>query len=239
MRMHRLRNMLATAVVALAAAANAGWSAENVPYVVRGNTHMLIGVTLNEAAVREMLPEGLEPTEGVTGGLQVYTSEGSDSVEAYTRSYVWADLSGMNSITGNPGRYILWVADTVHAKKMAGLGYDSQAGEVTLAESEGILTGAAQVDGAQVLNASVKAGDCGAGTGVINYPSKPEWAEGLAVTQYAFAGKFCGGELVGMEITAPEGHALSKLAPQPAGWAAVARELSFSATPAMPLPKSD
>ncbi|MFO7855852.1 MAG: hypothetical protein R6V44_11645 [Paracoccaceae bacterium] len=235
----RLSEMLAGAALVLATATGAGWSAENVPYVVRGNTHMLIGVTLNEAAVRERLPAGLEPTAGVTGGLQVYTSEGGEGVAAYTRSYVWADLAGMDSITGNPGRYILWVVDTAQAEKLSGLGYDATAGEATLSETEGTLTGAAAVAGSQVLAASLKAGDCAAGTGVINYPSMPVWAEGMAVTQYAFAGDFCGGELVGMEITAPEGHALTKLAPQPAGWVAVARDLSFSATPAMPLPKTE
>ena len=235
----RLSKTLAGAALALAAAANTSWSAENVPYVVRGNTHMLIGVTLNEAAVREMLPAGLEPAAGVTGGLQVYTSDGGEGVAAYARSYVWADLAGMDSITGNPGRYILWVVDTAHAGKLSGLGYDATAGEATLSEAEGALTGAAAVDGTQVLSASVKAGDCAAGTGVINYPSMPEWADGMAVTQYAFAGNFCGGELLGMEIAAPEGHALRKLDPQPAGWAAVARDLSFSATPAMPLPKAE
>lgn len=230
---------VAIGALALAAASSPGSSAENVPYVVRGNTHMLIGVTLDEAAVREMLPDGLEPTETVTGGLQVYSSEGGEGVEAYTRSYVWADLAGMNSVTGNPGRYILWVVDTSHAEKMAGLGYEAAEGEVTLSETDGTLTGTAEIDGAQVLKASVDAGECAVGAGVINYPSMPEWAESMAVTQYAFAGKFCGGELSMMELTAPEGHTLAKLAPRPAGWAAVARELSFSATPAMPLPTGD
>lgn len=236
--MMRPNMTLAAAALALAAAPVAGWSAENVPYVVRGNTHMLIGVTLNEAAVREMLPAGLEPAAGLTGGLQVYTSDGGEGVAAYARGYVWVDLAGMDSITGNPGRYILWAVDTAHAAKLSGLGYDATPGEATLSESDGRLTGAASVDGAQVILASVTAGDCGAGTGVINYPSMPVWAEGMAVTQYAFAGDFCGAELVGMEITAPKGRPLAKLAPQPAGWAAVARELSFSATPAMPLPKT-
>lgn len=222
-------------VAVLTAATSGASAAENVPYVVRGNTHMLIGVTLDEAAVRARLPEGVEPAEGLTGGLQVYTSDGGDGLAAYARSYVWADLAGFDSITGDPGRYILWVADSAHAEKLANLGYDAEAGEMALSEADGTLRGTAAVGGAQVLSGTVVGGDCAAGTGVINYPSLPTWAEGLAVTQYAFAGDFCGAELVGLEIAAPDGHALSELAPKAAGWAVVARELSFSATPTMPL----
>ena len=93
------------------------------------------------------------------------------------------------------------------------------------------------MDGSELAKASVKAGDCGAGTGVINYPSIPAWSDKMAVTQYAFAGKFCGAEMTGLEFSAPADHPLTRLNPQPAGWAAVARELSFSATPAMTLPE--
>jgi len=228
----------AALLATLTAAAGAACAAENVPYVVRGNTHMLIGVTLNEAAVREILPKGLEPAEGVTGGFQVYASEGGEGVEAYARTYVWADLAGFDSITGNTGRYILWVADTAHSEKLAGLGYDAAPGAVTLSETDGALTGTAAVGGVAVATGSVKGGDCAAGAGVINYPSVPEWADGMAVTQYAFAGQFCGAEFIAMEISAGDGHVLTRLDPQPAGWAAVARDLSFSATPAMPLPKA-
>lgn len=235
---HFMRSIAATVLV-LAGAGGAALAADNVPYVVRGNTHMLIGVTLDEAAVREILPVGLEPADGVTGGIQVYTSNGGEGVAAYTRSYVWVDLAGYDSLTGNKGRYILWLTDTVHADKMGGLGYLTTTGAPELAEADGVLNGKAVVGGQAVFNASVKAGACGAGTGAINYPSVPKWAEGMAVTQYAFAGQFCGAEMQAMTIEAGADHPLSKLKPKPAGWAAVARDLSFSATPAMPLPKQD
>lgn len=127
------------AALALASAGTAA-IADNVPYVVGGYTHMLIGVTMHEAGVREMLPKGLEPAEGITGGMQVYASDGG---------------------------------------------------------------------------------------------------EGMAVTQYAFAGKFCGGELLAMTVAALPMHPLTKLKIRPAGWVAVDRDLSFSATPAMPLPKGE
>lgn len=233
----RLRRILIAGAIALGVSAGMASTAENTPYVVRGNTHMLIGVTFDEAAVRAILPEGLEPAEGVSGGLQVYTSGGGEGVAAYSRSYAWVDLAGFDSITGNKARYILWLADTVHSEKMGRIGYITTEGDVSLSEADGTLTGSVAVGGAQVLKASVEGGDCGAGTGSINYPSVPTWGGGMAVTQYAFAGMFCGAKMTGMEISVSSDHPLAKLNPQPAGWAAVARELSFSATPAMPLPK--
>lgn len=235
--MKRLKSLLAAGALGLATIGGTASAAENVPYVVRGNTHMLIGVKLDEAAVREILPKGLEPAPGVTGGFQVYTSGGGEGVAAYTRSYVWVDLAGYDSLTGNKGRFILWLADTTHAAKMGTIGYITVPGEVTLSEADGVLAGKVVVDGKQMLEGSVEAGECGAGTGVINYPSVPKGADGMAVTQYAFAGKFCGAKMIGLKITVPDGHPLAKLNPQPAGWAAVARELSFSATPTMALPK--
>lgn len=236
--MKRILGSLAAGAVALTMAGFAQ-AAENAPYVVRGNTHMLIGVTYDAAALSEILPEGLKAAEGNSGGIQVYTSGGGEGVAPYTRTYAWVDLADYDSITGNKGRYILWLSDTVHAEKMAKVGYITTPGDVTLAEADGAITGMVAVDGAQVWKGSVDAGECGAGTGTINYPSVPTWGEGMAVTQYAFAGKFCGATMTGLEFTAPDGHTLAKLNPQAAGWAAVARELSFSATPAMPLPKAE
>lgn len=236
--MKRILGLLAAGAVALTTAGFAD-AAENAPSVVRGNTHMLIGVTYDAAALSEVLPAGLKAAEGNGGGIQVYTSGGGEGVAPYTRTYAWVDLADFDSITGNKGRYILWLADTVHAEKMAKLGYVTTAGDVSLTEADGALTGKTMVDGAQVWTGSVDGGDCGPGTGTINYPSIPAWAEGMAVTQYAFAGKFCGATLTNLAITAPDGHLLAKLKPVTAGWAAVARELSFSQTPAMALPKAE
>lgn len=236
--MKHVFGLLTAGAIALSGASIAS-AAENVPYVVRGNTHMLIGVTYDAAAVAKILPDGLEAAEGSSGGIQIYTSGGGEGVAPYARSYAWVDLAGYDSLTGNKGRYILWLADTVHAEKMGKIGYITSPGEVSLDEADGAITGAVSVDGAEVWKGSVDAGDCGAGTGAINYPSMPVWGDGMAVTQYAFAGNFCGATMTGLEFSAPEGSPLAKLNPQAAGWAVVARDLSFSATPAMPLPKKE
>ena len=94
----RFRLLVASLVVLLLTAATA--QAGGGPYVVRGNQHIIVGITLNEAAVRAALPNGLEPTKGITGGINFYSSKGGEGVAAYTRLYVWADVAGHDSIDG-------------------------------------------------------------------------------------------------------------------------------------------
>ena len=102
------------------------------PYVVGGNQHIIIGITLDEAAVRAALPEGLEPVADLTGGLNLYTSQGGHVAEPYTRSYVWADVEGYDSVSGSKGRWILWAATNPGADKLRHIGYGSVPGDTKL-----------------------------------------------------------------------------------------------------------
>lgn len=207
------------------------------PYVVSGNEHILIGITLDEAAVRKALPPGLEPAEGVTGGINVYRSDGGAGVQAYQRSYVWVDLAGFDSITGNKGRYILWLSDSAHAAKMARLGYETTTGETSLAEDGKTVTGRTVLDGTQVMQVSIELADaaCGPAVGTMNYPSLPDGTGAMVATQYTFKGDICGATPGSVDISAPEGHPLDIFKPTSVVWAAMARDLSFSASPPLPL----
>ncbi len=242
--MARYRGTMLAASVALglvAAAGPAAQAAEDIPYVVTGNQHILIGVTLDEEAVRAALPEGLEPAEGMTGGVNLYTSTGGEGVDPYDRCYVWVDLVGFDSITGNKGRYILWIAGTSHLGKMERLGYRAEAGETAVTINGTSASATTSVGGEEVITAMVEFPDdaCGPARGSLNYPSVPVGADGMPVTQYLFAAEICGATPVSVEFSAPADHTLSTLKPELAGWAAVARELSFAASPAMALPKAD
>ncbi len=79
-------------IAALPFVANADESG-HPPYIVRGNNHILIGVSLDEIAVRAALPAGIEPTEGVTGGYNVYRSGGGYNTPAFTRALSTASTS--------------------------------------------------------------------------------------------------------------------------------------------------
>ncbi len=104
--------ILSAILFALAPMVSSAGEDFKAPYLVGGNQHIIVGITLDETAVRAALPEGLEPVADLTGGLNVYTSQGGDGVAPYTRSYVWVDLEGYDSISGSRGRFILWGAST-------------------------------------------------------------------------------------------------------------------------------
>ena len=209
----------------------------STPYVVSGNDHIIIGITLDEGAVRAALPEGLEPAEGITGGLNVYRSGGGEGVAAYERTYVWVDLANFDSLTGNKGRYILWLADSAHAAKMAKIGYDTTTGATSIAEDGRAVTGSTVLDGAEVMKVAIELADaaCGPAVGTMNYPSLPAGKDALAATQYTFSGTACGATPVSVDISAPEGHPLATFKPQSVIWAAMVRDLSFSASPLLPI----
>ncbi|MBT4487877.1 MAG: hypothetical protein HOK30_20305 [Rhodospirillaceae bacterium] len=208
------------------------------PYVVGGNQHLMIGITLDGAAVRAALPKGLEPTEGITGGLNIYTSKGSAATPAYSRFYVWADVNGHDSITGGKARYILWAATSNGPDKLKKAGNMEVQGATNLTKSGADISGATTVGGTQIVKAAIKLADgpkCGPAAGSLNYPSLPDPAGKLMVTQYTFTATICGAAPVSADIMVDAGHALAKFKPTKLIWAAYAKDLSFAGSPLMPI----
>jgi hypothetical protein len=76
------------------------------PYVVSGTNHVLMGVVLDEAAVRKLLPPGVNPTKDLTGGINIYQTERANSIGAYHAAYIWVDVDGYDSPDGAKGRFI-------------------------------------------------------------------------------------------------------------------------------------
>ncbi len=224
----RLFAIGAAALTSLAAQAGDG------PYVVRGNQHMIIGITLDEASVRAALPKGLEPTDGITGGINVYQSKGGEGIAAYGRTYVWADIKGHDSINGGQARYILWAATSTGADKLKKAGNLEVKGDTALNKDGVDVTGMTTVDGKEIMKASIKLADgpkCGPATGSVNYPSMPSPSAKMVMTQYTFSATLCGAAPVSADVMVDASHPLAKFKPTKLTWAAFAPELSFSASP--------
>ena len=211
-----------------------GGGSTQAPSIVRGNQHIIIGITLDEAAVRAALPAGLEPAEGMTGGLNVYTSQGSDTVAPYTRSYVWVDLAGHDSVTGSKGRFVLWVADSGDTAAMAHLGYQGVHGTTALSRDGKSMTGTATVDGKDILKVQIAIGDdpCGEAAGSLNYPSRMDGAGPMVLTQYVWSAEaVCGATPVSADIMVDGGHPLAKFTPTSLNWAVFGDQLSVGRSP--------
>ena len=182
--------LLFVAVIALMLSPFAAQAGDG-PYVVRGNQHMIIGITLDEAAVRAVLPKGLEPADGITGGINVYTSKGGEGVAAYARTYVWVDVKGHDSISGSKARYVLWAATSTGPDKLKKAGNLEVKGDTMLNKDDSDVSGVTTVDGKQIMKTAIKLAEgpkCGPLVGSVNYPSLPDPAGNMVVTQYTFAG---------------------------------------------------
>ncbi len=230
----RIVRLLTVLFVIAPVAAKAG----DGPYVVGGNEHILIGITLNEAAVRAALPSGLEPAEGITGGINVYTSKGGDGVAAYARTYVWVDLQGFDSVDGNKARYILWSATSTGPDKLKKVGYLEVQGDTSLSKKGNAVSGTLTVAGSTALTAAIELAEgpkCGPVVGSLNYPSQPDGAQGLVISQFTYLATGCAATPVAVELAVEKAHPLSAFKPEKLVWAAFAKDLSFSGSPMIPL----
>jgi hypothetical protein len=200
------------------------------PYVVRGNTHMIVGVTLDEAAVRAALPAGLEPAEGITGGLNIYRSGGGYDHPAYTRAYVWVDLAGFDSASGAKGRYVLWGVTGPGAKGAQAEGLNLVDGSSVIDESGNTVVGTAMHKGAEIMRIELTLSEepCGEASGTLNYPVVLPASGEKAMHQYPFATNFCGATPANVNISVGASHPLDKFRPASVNWAALARDLSFA-----------
>lgn len=208
------------------------------PYVVSGNQHILMGITLDEAAVRAALPKGLEPAEGITGGLNVYKSKGGEGVAAYDRTYVWVDLKGLDSVNGAKGRYILWAATSTGPGKLKKAGNIEVKGDTAMSKDGSDITSVTTINGKPIMKTAIKLGDgpkCGPAAGSINYPSLPDPSDGFVMTQYTFSASICGASPVSAEVMVDGDHPLAQFKPQKITWAAFAPKLSFSGSPLIPI----
>lgn len=208
------------------------------PYVVRGNQHLLIGITLDEAAVRAALPAGLEPADGITGGLNVYTSKGGEGVAAYERSYVWVDLKGYESVNGTKARYVLWAATSTGPDKLKMAGLPEVKGQTMLKKDGNSVSGTTTINGKTVMTTAIMLNEgpkCGPSTGSVNYPCLPKADGKLMITQYTAHLTGCAAKPVSANIMVDPAHPLAKFKPTKLIWAAFAPELSFSGSPLLPI----
>jgi hypothetical protein len=202
----------------------------STPYVVRGNTHMIVGITLDEAAVRAALPEGLEPAEGITGGLNIYLSGGGYDHPAYARAYVWADLAGFDSASGAKGRYVLWGVTGPGSEGARAEGLNLVDGSAVIDESGNTVVGRAIHKGAEIMRITLTLSEdpCGEASGTLNYPVVLPGSGEKAMHQYPFATNFCGATPSNVELSVDASHPLAKFRPASVVWAALARNLSFA-----------
>jgi hypothetical protein len=63
------------------------------PLQHRGSQLVEVGVAFDEAAVRALLPEGLTPASGFTGGFALYKTDDQSAAAGTPSGYIWFDVS--------------------------------------------------------------------------------------------------------------------------------------------------
>ena len=138
------------------------------PYLACGAHNLIVRFEADEAAVRALLPPGLEPASTIVT-LNMYCVRRALGVPPYTRTYIWTDLKGFDAWDGTLGRYVLvgWAEpDGFRAIATRLLHWPAEQGATHV-----------DFDGARDVRATLRVGDAGL---IVARASRPEGAIGQA-----------------------------------------------------------
>ncbi len=186
------------------------------PYQQANAYTVTIAVQWNDS-VRDMLPAGLQPVEGMTGGINIYTAPDGYGLAPYTAAYTYVSVTGYDAPGGTQARYILGGFYGPDPKVAAAMrdnyGSNVQAGESSQMAAGETWQGIGGADGKTALKVTVKpkGGDCPSIQGTLNYVGQPADAKDFSLLQIPFVGDFCAGDPVSVEIDAPGDNVLGKL----------------------------
>ncbi|HKK37556.1 MAG TPA: hypothetical protein VJ994_14795 [Paracoccaceae bacterium] len=202
----------AAALLALPAAAE---EAPPPPWLMSGANTVTVAVTWGEAGVAALLPAGVVPAADLSGGINVYYTEGGYGFGPYESAYAYVNVQGWDSSAGVPARYILggWYGpDPKVAAAMRGwFGADVQTGAASQ-RAEGDDWIGEGGDGTGMIRVRVTpTGECAPAVATLNYVGPRGPGLGLGLMKVPFSGAFCGAAPVSVEIEAPEGSPLAAL----------------------------
>lgn len=183
--LHKLAGVCTALVVACAATPHA-WGDDTgsvpEPQLVKDAWILLVGYEADGAALRELLPPGLEADPGNMVVMDMYTvPDGSETsgIGPYTLTYLAVQLKGQDGYVagapnGTPGRYIAYYwnsSDSMRAYTRRGGFPDNPGGSTTLLKEPGKVATKLTVNGQTFIEATAQvSGDLQApSAGHINF----------------------------------------------------------------------
>jgi hypothetical protein len=190
-----------------------------------------IGLSFDGGAVRAALPEGLEPAEGLTGGLAVYFITDGRTVAPQSAGYVWLDVKH-----GPGARYML--RSFLSEVGVGAPGERSERLPADLAAEAGGATryAVSVTSGPERLDLVVDPvpGACSPQLVALSHYLFASGMDGdLEVPPGPFGATWCEAHVAAAGATAPVGDVLGPFAPERVLWAGVAIPLG-SAMPEVP-----
>jgi hypothetical protein len=197
----------------------AGDDAPPPPYQVNKLNGIGVRVVFDAAAVRRVLPPGIEPVEEMTGGITLYTAEEGYGFGPYSAFFLYVNIKGFDSADGTQGRWMLqgvYGPDTkVSAALHQNYGLPVRVGESRRVTKDGSTVGIGTLAGRDVVQLVVtpKPTTCKSGAGTLNFPGQLDTSRDIVVAQIPYVGEFCEADPVSVDITAPAGDPLNTLKP--------------------------
>lgn len=188
-----------------------------VPWLGAGQENILLITSFNEDVVRSLLPEGLEPVEGATGGIDIFTMAYGWPDGAANVSYIWFDVQGYDAPDGTPGSYVIsWQSqDEINSSIDGALGWLTRAGGAELEQDGDIIRGAVVLEGAAIATVELEEDpeSCAPVAAEQTYLAHtPDGA--LATTYLVWGAVVCEAALASFSFGAPQGDVLAGLEPE-------------------------
>ena len=202
------------------------------PYQLRDATFIVVGATFDAEAVRIALPKNLEPTDNVTGGINLYIAPEGWGLAPFSAGYIWVDVKGHDTASG-PARYQVAAFYSDKAfELLKDLG--TVEGTTSEEETEGVVTATGSIGGEPAITLSLRpsSSQCAPEAGVHNYVAPPG-ADGAATFMFVvpYAYQRCTAEVVAVELS----PALMAFRPTSTPWAEYDTDGAIVLGPTAPL----
>lgn len=231
---HRLAALIGIGLSLTTATVVHAQVARPAPPYLQANVQLIsVGVAFNEAAVRAVLPPGITPAPGFTGGINIYQAPTGYPLTPYSGAYVWIDIAGYDSPVGAKGRWILegfYGPEPVPAAIRENLGWPVRAGASRFETTEGGKRAVALLAEREVISVDIQpsTGACRPIRGKVNYVSQLGPSRALIVNEIPYAGEACLATATAVKIEGPDGDPINELAAVRILWAHELTSFTFS-----------
>lgn len=201
------------------------------PLPLRDAYVVQVGVAFTEAAVQGVLPEGLEPAAGFTGGIAVYGGDEGWVLSPLSTGYVWVDVTRREG-GDEASRYMVLAFASERPEDIPAVSLASASASTAPPAGEGALQALASPDAVSLLELTVRpsAGICTSSLVAERGDLLTSGLDGsLGVVHLPVVLDLCEAEALTARVSAPPDHLLGTFAPERVLWAAMATPLGQEA----------
>lgn len=199
------------------------------PFQYSDIEYVILAARFDEAALRSLLPAGMEPAETMSGGFCFAAGRSPES--PVSKACVWIDVKGFDSPDGTRGRFgVRLMTEGSFADAFRNNGNAVVDGGAVQHSKAGLAYASAATSGGEVFRAAVrpKAGAGKAASYYHYYLGPPSQSGSARIVPLAVTNQYIPAEPLFFENLAPAGDPLARLVPRAFLWAARPRAAVFT-----------